>query len=61
MRLTKLCSYSLPTSLAPRLASSLLATTRIVVREGGNPRKLRLSICLIIASSLGLVSFFKVG
>ena len=61
MRLTKLYGHLSPTILASRLASSLLAMYRTSLREGGNPRALRLSICLIITSSLRGVSFFVLG
>jgi hypothetical protein len=57
MRLTKLYSYYIPTSLALRLASSLLALTRTLLREGRNPRKSRFIMYLVTTSSLRRVTF----
>ena len=61
MRLTKLYGYCIPTSLAPRIASSLLAITRTLLREGGNPREFRLSMYLVTTSSLRGVTFNELG
>jgi hypothetical protein len=61
VRLTKFCSHFMLTGGAPRSASSLLTISRTASKEGENPRELRSSICLIIASSSGLVRFFELG
>jgi len=61
VRLTKLYSYRIPTGLALRLASSLLAITCTLSREGGDPREYRSSMFLATTSFLRGVTFNELG
>ncbi|EKG09046.1 hypothetical protein MPH_13970 [Macrophomina phaseolina MS6] len=61
LRLMNLSGQVLPTVPAPRSASSLLAISRSISFEGGNPLESRSSIRSTIATSSNPVSFLQLG
>jgi hypothetical protein len=61
VQLIKFLGHFWPTWPAPRSASSIFAISCTASRVGANPRASRSSICLIITSSSGAVSFFELG